>query len=131
MKGGRERAARGGTYGNWGIDALDVALLDEDLHGLEAERLDLRLRERLAPLQLLDLPVQIRRPHLRRRRWRAVPTPSLSPPPPSRSFRKRRGGGLLAGCFSKILGLGGGVGRGRSRWRRVWGPAEGFARPRR
>jgi hypothetical protein len=74
---GRGRAARGGTYGDGGIDALDVALLDEDLHGLEAERLDLRLRERLAPLQLLDLPVQIRRPHLRRRRCGAVPPVSL------------------------------------------------------
>lgn len=48
-----------GTYGDGGVDALHVALLDEDFHGLEAERLDLRLGERLAPLQLLDLPVQI------------------------------------------------------------------------
>jgi hypothetical protein len=60
---GRGEARGGSRYRDGGVDALDVALLDEDLHGLEAERLDLRLRQRLAPLELLDLPVQIRRPH--------------------------------------------------------------------
>jgi hypothetical protein len=77
-------AVRGGTYGDGGVDALHVALLDEDLHGLEAERLDLRLREGLAPLQLLDLPVQIRRPHLRLSRRRGSVPSFLSPP----SFQK-------------------------------------------
>lgn len=37
------------------IDDLDVRLLDEDLARLEAELLDLLLRDGLAPQQLLDL----------------------------------------------------------------------------
>ena len=99
---------RGGTYGDGGVDALHVALLDEDLHGLEAERLDLRLREGLAPLQLLDLPVQIRRPHLRLSRRRGAVPSFLSPPSFQKLPKRRRGGALLARCFSKILGLGSG-----------------------
>lgn len=42
------------------IDDLDVRLLDEDLARLEAELLDLLLRDGLAPQQLLDLAASAR-----------------------------------------------------------------------
>jgi hypothetical protein len=44
---------RDNTYLNGpGFDAVDVALLNEDLRGHEAEHIDLRLQERLALLQI-------------------------------------------------------------------------------
>lgn len=43
------------TNRDGGVDNLDVRLLDEDLARLEAELLDLLLRDGLAPQQLLDL----------------------------------------------------------------------------
>lgn len=61
------------SYGDRSVYSLNVALLDEDLNGLEAERLDLRLLQRLASLQLLDLPVQIRH------RRRPLPPRRISP----------------------------------------------------
>lgn len=42
------------------IDDLDVRLFDEDLARLEAELLDLLLRDGLAPQQLLDLAASAR-----------------------------------------------------------------------
>lgn len=47
-------------YCDGGVDTLDIALLDEDFHGLETEGLDLRLLEGLASFELLNLPVQLR-----------------------------------------------------------------------
>lgn len=49
------------TNRDGGVDNLDVRLLDEDLARLEAELLDLLLRDGLAPQQLLDLTAIARR----------------------------------------------------------------------
>ena len=46
-----------GTYGDWGVDLLDVGLLDEDLFGVVAEVAHLTLANVLAAAQLLNLPV--------------------------------------------------------------------------
>jgi len=46
--------------GDGTLHRLNVPLLDENRPGLIAKRLDLRLRQRLALHEVLDLPVQIR-----------------------------------------------------------------------
>lgn len=43
-----------------GVDSLDIALLDEDLSGFEAQLLDLLLRNSLAALKLLNLLIEFR-----------------------------------------------------------------------
>lgn len=55
-----KKEEEGLAYRDRSIDALDIALLDQDFHGLETQRLDLRLLEGLASFQLLNLPVQLR-----------------------------------------------------------------------
>jgi len=47
------------TNGDRSIDPLNVALFDEDFHGFEAQSLHFRLLQRLTPLQLLYLLVQV------------------------------------------------------------------------
>jgi hypothetical protein len=45
--------------GNWGLDRLDVALVDQDLLGLLAQGLNAVLGERLAITECSNLLVQI------------------------------------------------------------------------
>jgi len=46
------------THGDWRIDTLDVALLNQNLAGTVAQVLDLLLSDELALVELLNLPVK-------------------------------------------------------------------------
>ena len=46
------------THGDWRIDTLDVALLNQNLAGTVAQVFDLLLSDELALVELLNLPVK-------------------------------------------------------------------------
>ena len=51
--------AVGAAYGDWRVDTLHVALLDQDLACLGTQSLDLRLLYVLTPSQLLNLAIEV------------------------------------------------------------------------
>lgn len=55
-----ERTLEISTHSDRRVYSLHVALLHQNLHRFETERLHLRLLERLAALQLLDLAIEVR-----------------------------------------------------------------------
>ena len=69
---GKLKTADRPTYRDRGVDPLYVGLLHEDLPGLGAQRLHLRLLDGLAPPEQLDLAVEVAVVH------RVRPSRSLS-----------------------------------------------------
>ena len=52
----KKKSGKRRTHGNWGIDRLHVALLNQNFAGAVAQVLHLLLADQLTPVELLNLP---------------------------------------------------------------------------